>query len=222
MLLFPDATQDTITVNITYLVGSRHEGYGETAWRTCSSTCCSRARRAIPTSRTSFTSRGARFNGTTSFDRTNYFETLPASDEQPRLGARSSKPTAWSTPSSEEGPRQRDDRGAQRVRDRARTAPAACSCAAHAAAAAYLWHNYGNPIIGERSDIESVPIERLQAFYRNYYQPDNAVLIVAGKFDEPARARAGRRSTSAPSRSRRAQLAGDLHRGADAGRRAHA
>jgi zinc protease len=29
-----------------------------------------------------------------------------------------------------------------------------------------------------------VPIEKLQAFYRNYYQPDNAVLVVAGNFDE--------------------------------------
>ena len=45
---------------------------------------------------------------------------------------------------------------------------------------AYLWHNYRNPVIGARSDIEHVPIERLQAFYRNWYQPDNAVLIIAG------------------------------------------
>ena len=30
VLLFPDPTKDTITVNITYLVGSRHENYGET------------------------------------------------------------------------------------------------------------------------------------------------------------------------------------------------
>src|SRR6185436_12562592 len=51
-------------------------------------------------------------------------------------------------------------------------------------AAAYLWHNYGRSTIGARSDIEKVPIERLQAFYRNYYQPDNALLVVAGKFDE--------------------------------------
>ena len=50
---------------------------------------------------------------------------------------------------------------------------------------AYLWHNYGKSTIGSRSDIENVPIDRLQAFYRNYYQPDNAVLLVAGKFDEP-------------------------------------
>ena len=49
---------------------------------------------------------------------------------------------------------------------------------------AFLWHNYGNSTIGARSDIENVPIERLQNFYKTYYQPDNAVLLVAGKFDE--------------------------------------
>jgi zinc protease len=48
---------------------------------------------------------------------------------------------------------------------------------------AYLWHNYGNTTIGARSDVERVPIERLQAFYKTWYQPDNAVLIVAGRFD---------------------------------------
>jgi zinc protease len=46
------------------------------------------------------------------------------------------------------------------------------------------WHNYGKSTIGARSDIEHVRIENLQAYYRTYYQPDNAVMIVAGKFDE--------------------------------------
>jgi zinc protease len=50
-------------------------------------------------------------------------------------------------------------------------------------AAAFDWHNYGNLTIGARSDIENVDIGRLQAFYRLYYQPDNAVLVVAGRFD---------------------------------------
>ena len=49
---------------------------------------------------------------------------------------------------------------------------------------AFPWHNYGNPIIGQRADIERVPIDKLQAFYRTWYQPDNAVLILAGRFDE--------------------------------------
>src|SRR5262249_44708622 len=50
--------------------------------------------------------------------------------------------------------------------------------------AAYLWHNYGKTTMGNRSDIERVPIDRLQAFYRKYYRPDNSVLIVAGNFKE--------------------------------------
>lgn len=49
---------------------------------------------------------------------------------------------------------------------------------------AFLWHNYGKSTIGSRADLENVPIERLQAFYKKHYQPDNAVLTVAGKFDE--------------------------------------
>ena len=50
-------------------------------------------------------------------------------------------------------------------------------------ATAYLWHNYGKDVGGARSDVEAVPIDRLQAFYRKYYQPDNALLIVTGKFE---------------------------------------
>jgi zinc protease len=80
VLLFPDATKPTTTVNVTYLVGSRQENYGETGWRTCSSICCSRHahdREHFPGAR----QRGLRFNGSTFFDRTNYFETFTASEE---------------------------------------------------------------------------------------------------------------------------------------------
>jgi zinc protease len=48
---------------------------------------------------------------------------------------------------------------------------------------AYSFHNYGKSTIGNRSDIENVPIERLAAFYQKYYQPDNAILTIAGQFD---------------------------------------
>jgi zinc protease len=51
-------------------------------------------------------------------------------------------------------------------------------------AVAYEWHNYGKSTIGNRSDIERVPVDNLRAFYKKYYQPDNAMLVVAGKFDE--------------------------------------
>src|SRR5690606_19320248 len=50
-------------------------------------------------------------------------------------------------------------------------------------ATAFRWHNYGHSTIGARSDVENVDIAQLRAFYHQYYQPDNAVLIVAGLFD---------------------------------------
>ena len=53
-------------------------------------------------------------------------------------------------------------------------------------AAAFQWHNYGHSTIGARSDVENVDIGQLQAFYKEYYQPDNAVLIVSGNFDPAA------------------------------------
>ncbi|MFX7984866.1 insulinase family protein, partial [Acinetobacter baumannii] len=37
-----------------------------------------------------------------------------------------------------------------------------------------------------KSDIENVPIEKLQAFYKRFYRPDNATLLIAGDFDKPA------------------------------------
>src|SRR5204863_1559210 len=51
---------------------------------------------------------------------------------------------------------------------------------------AFLWHNYGKDTIGSRTDIERVPVPALRAFYEKYYQPDNAVLVVSGKYDEAA------------------------------------
>ena len=48
--------------------------------------------------------------------------------------------------------------------------------------AAYDWHNYGRSTIGNRSDIERVPIVSLRRFYKKFYRPDNVMVIVAGKF----------------------------------------
>src|SRR3546814_15697644 len=53
-------------------------------------------------------------------------------------------------------------------------------------AAAFQWHNYGHNTIGARSDVENVDIGQLRAFYKEYYQPDTAVLIVARRFDPDA------------------------------------
>jgi zinc protease len=182
VLLFPDVSKPTVTVNITYLVGSRHEGYGE---RGMAHLLEHLLFKGTPTHRNipgELSERGARPNGTTSFDRTNYFETVPASDanltwaldlEADRMvhSSVAAKDLASEmTVVRNEFELGENDPG-NVLRERIMST-------------AFLWHNYGHSVIGARTDIENVPITQLQAFYRRYYQPDNAVLVVAGKFDE--------------------------------------
>jgi len=184
VLLFPDATQDTITVNVTYLVGSRHEGYGEYGMAHLLEHMQFKGTPRHPDPKSEFQGRGARFNASTSFDRTNYHETLAAN--QSNLG--------WAL--ELEADRMVNSKVSKKDLDSEMTvvrnefeagenSPYGV-LGERMAATAYLWHNYGHAIIGARSDIENVPIERLQAFYRKYYQPDNAVLLISGKFDEAA------------------------------------
>ena len=79
VLLFPDSSKPTVTVNVTYLVGSRHENYGETGMAHLLEHLLFKGtpkHRNIPQQ---FSERGMNFNGTTSQDRTNSYEVFPAS-----------------------------------------------------------------------------------------------------------------------------------------------
>ena len=184
VLLLPDPSVDTITVNVTYLVGSRNEGYGESGMAHLLEHLLFRGTPRFPNLKGEFLRRGGRYNGTTSYDRTNYYETLAASGENLDWALAMEADRMVSAPISQE------DLDAEMTVVRNEFESGENSPASvlrqRVAAAAYLWHNYGRAIIGARSDIENVPIERLRAFYRTYYQPDNAVLIVAGNLDPAA------------------------------------
>src|SRR3979490_922504 len=79
VLTLPDPGVETVTVHITYLVGSRHEGYGEKGMAHLLEHMLFKGTKRYPDVKQQFTQRGARWNGTTSSDRTTYFETLAAS-----------------------------------------------------------------------------------------------------------------------------------------------
>ena len=81
VLTLPDPGIDTITVHIMYMVGSRHEGYGEKGMAHLLEHLLFKGSPRHPDIKDELTRRGARWNGTTSNDRTNYFETFSASDD---------------------------------------------------------------------------------------------------------------------------------------------
>ena len=182
VLLFPDQSKQTITVNVTYLVGSKHENYGETGMAHLLEHLMfkgSPRHQKIPDE---LTEHGTRPNGSTWYDRTNYYETFQATDENLKWAldlesdrmvnsfiAKKDLDSEMTVVRNEYEMGENDPFGITLER---------------MFSTAYLWHNYGKSTIGARSDIENVPIDRLQAFYQNHYQPDNAVLLVAGKFDD--------------------------------------
>jgi len=182
VLLFPDPSKSTMTVNVTYLVGSRHEGYGESGMAHLLEHLVFKGTPNHPNIPQELTAHGARPNGSTSDDRTNYFETFSATEENLRWAlslesdrminsfiAKKDLDSEFSVVRNEFESGENDPAGILMER---------------VISSSFLWHNYGKSTIGSKEDIENVPIEYLQAFYRKYYQPDNAVLTIAGKIDE--------------------------------------
>ena len=126
--------------------------------------------------------RGAQFNGSTDVDRTNYFESLPASDQNLEFAIRLEADRMVNSPIKAED-LATEFSVVRNEFEAGENSPEAV-LSQRMMAVAYEWHNYGKSVIGNRSDIEKVPVDNLRAFYKKYYQPDNAVLVVAGKFDE--------------------------------------
>lgn len=181
VLLFPDASQPQTTVSITYFVGSRHEGYGETGMAHLLEHLVFKGTPNHPDIPQELSERGAQPNGTTWLDRTNYFETFPASSENLEWALDLEADRMVNSFISAED--LESEMTVVRNEWEAGENSPFNVLYKRMNSVAYLWHNYGNSTIGARADLENVPIERLQAFYRKYYQPDNAQLVVAGQFD---------------------------------------
>ncbi len=182
VLLYPNPANPKVTVNVTYLVGSRHEGYGETGMAHLLEHLDFIETTSGRQIKNEIVSKGAAWNGTTSFDRTNYYETVPASDDNLKwaLGLEADrmvniKFTKQILDTEMTVVRNEFERGENSPQSILRE---------RVEATAYLWHNYGKSTIGSKDDLEKVPVERLAAFYRKFYQPDNAVLVLTGRLDE--------------------------------------
>jgi zinc protease len=183
VLLAPDNSKPVTTVNVTYEVGSRMEKYGETGMAHLLEHLMFKGTPKEPgkTIDEEFSKRGMRYNGSTYFDRTNYFETFASSDNNldwalKMEADRMVHSNIWRSDLDSEMTVVRNEM------EMGENSPYAMLLQ-KMTAAAFQWHNYGKSPIGARADVEHVNIAHLQAFYRTYYQPDNAVLIVTGKFD---------------------------------------
>jgi zinc protease len=181
VLLFPDNSKPTVTVNVTYHVGSRMEDYGETGMAHLLEHLLFKSSKSYKNIGQELSKRGMQFNGSTWFDRTNYFETFPTDPAAIdwALGMEAERMLQSSVSKADLDPEMTVVRNEM---ESGENNPFRILWQ-RMAAVAYEWHNYGKSTIGARADVENVNIPHLQAFYRKYYQPDNATLIVAGHFD---------------------------------------
>ncbi|TVQ34858.1 MAG: insulinase family protein, partial [Wenzhouxiangella sp.] len=160
---------------------SKHESYGETGMAHLLEHMLFYGTPDHQDIKAEISERGGVANGTTWYERTNYFQTLPAGEENLEWAIRMEADRMVNSLIDE------DDLASEMtvVRNEfeiGENNPIGVLMQ-RVMATAFLWHGYGRSTIGARSDIENVPIERLQAFYRKYYQPDNAILILSGNFD---------------------------------------
>jgi zinc protease len=181
VLLFPDETQAKLTVNITYLVGSRHENYSETGMAHLLEHMLFKGSPKVADVSAEYTKRGAQWNAITRTDITNYYGVFPSSDDNLKFGIMLEADRMVNSFVKKED-LDKEFTVVRNEYEAGENQPGQV-LGKRLFAIAYDWHNYGQLPIGNRADIENVDIEKLRAFYRTHYQPDNAVLLIAGKFN---------------------------------------
>ena len=184
VLLVPDTSKPTTTVNLTYRVGSRQENYGETGMAHLLEHMLFKGTPKHPKVWAEFETRGLAANGSTNTDRTNYTASFSANTDNLNWYV------GWLADAMVNSFIARKDLDTEMtvVRNEMESGENNPERTLYKKTLAVMfdWHNYGKDTIGARADVENVDIPRLQAFYRQYYQPDNATLIVAGSFDSAA------------------------------------
>ena len=182
VLLFPDASKPQFTLNVTVLVGSRHEGYGETGMAHLLEHMLFKGTEKYSDIPELLKDRGVlNMNGTTSYDRTNYFETLPSGEDNLQFAIEMEADRLVN--SLIRGEDLASEMTVVRSEfERGENSPQRMLFQ-RILANAYEWHNYGKSTIGNREDIMRVPVSNLRQFYKKFYQPDNIMVVLAGKFD---------------------------------------
>ncbi|XHS79263.1 M16 family metallopeptidase [Burkholderiaceae bacterium UC74_6] len=186
VILLPVAGSGRTWLTVTYKVGSRMEGPNEAGMAHLLEHVTFRGASAADGQPLEI---GAEFkklpisgqNGTTTLDRTNYFENFVADpavlDRALALEALRMRSARLDAADFEkEKPivlNEMGMRGEGAVRQMVEAL----------AASAFKLHPYRLPTIGNAADIEQLSLGRLRTFYDKYYRPDNAVLMLAGEFD---------------------------------------
>lgn len=182
VLFIPDSSKPSTTVNMTYHVGSRFEQYGFTGMAHLLEHLVFRGTKQFPDALQQFSQKGLSANGSTNQDRTNYYAIFAANDDTLEWYLRWQADVMQHIDITDDNLKKEVDI-VLNERDRSQNEPMQVLYE-RIKASAYHWNNAGMAVIGSPDNLKRMQAKDLLAFYHQYYQPDNATLIIAGQFDE--------------------------------------
>ncbi len=183
VVLNQDHTVPTVAVSVYYDVGSRNEQQGRSGFAHLFEHMMFQGSENVGKGEhfSLIINRGGSANGTTSGDRTNYFETLPSNELALGLWLEADRMRSLAV-TQENFENQRTTVMEER-RQRIDNQPYVPSMLRINELAYGSYWPYAHSTIGDMQDLIDAPLEAVQEFFETYYAPNNAVLSISGDFD---------------------------------------
>ncbi len=186
VVLNPDATVPTVGIAVYYDVGSRNEVRGRTGFAHLFEHMMFQGSANIAKGEhfSLIMNRGGTMNGTTSHDRTNYFETLPSNELELGLFLESDRMRSLAI--SEENFENQRQTVKEERRQSYENRPYMLSMLRINELTYGDYFPYSHSTIGEVADLDNAPLEAVREFWQTYYAPNNAVISISGDFEPTA------------------------------------
>jgi len=180
----PDPNTANVAVQLWYDVGSKYDPPGRSGFAHLFEHIMFKATRDMPAENIDrLTEDVGGFNNASTYDDfTNYYEVVPANHLQRVLWMEAERMGSLVI----DAPTFDSERHVvqEELRQRVLASPYGRLFYLDLAMANFQTHPYGRPGIGSIEDLDAANVDDVRRFHATYYRPDNAVLVVAGNFDE--------------------------------------
>lgn len=188
VVVAPDHGTPAVAVNLWVGVGSRHERAGRTGFAHLFEHLMFQGSRSVRSGEhfEALLAVGGQLNATTWFDRTNYFETVPAGALDLALWLEADRHGFLLEAVTQDNLDNQRDVVKEEKRQRYDNAPYGLLMPDLYAALFPVGHPYHHPTIGSMEDLDAATLADVHAFFTTWYGPNNTVLTLAGDVDPDA------------------------------------
>ncbi len=189
VILSEDHRVPLVGIDVWYHVGPAHEAAGRTGFAHLFEHMMFQGSKHIPNDAHFRLLSGAGasgVNGTTNFDRTNYFETMPSNQLELALWLESDRMGYLLEKVDQAKLSNQQDVVRNERRQSTENQPYGMVEEAMFQALFPKGHPYHGVVIGSHEDIQAAKLDDVQQFFRQYYAPNNATIAIAGDIDKAA------------------------------------